>query len=387
MGAGLYYDAQMEDSRIVIENILSAEEAGAVVRNYCSVESVIINGNRVTGVKYYDSLSETKGDINADLVVKALGPWTNTLKIFASDKKSVKVRTTKGVHLIFPDFGLKTAFILAVPRDNRIFFVMPWCHRTLVGTTDTDYPDDPDRVVVREDDIEYIINATMHYFPELPFKRENMLACFAGLRPLMDQGFKNEYSVSREYVCREETPGLLTVAGGKFTTFRHIAEKTVDAFSKIWEKADIGNCITAQKPLYGGGDHGYINGSPLFIESKKIYNISSDDLCYLVKRYGSATGDVLRSIKNTPEGSKHICNNHQHMIGEIAYAINKEKVQHLEDWFFRRTYIAWSECQGLDCCEITAEVCASILGWTSDKREQELITYYDLIKKMHVKHK
>jgi len=384
IGGALYYDAQMEDSRIVLENILSAEEAGATVRNYCEVLEITKNNNRVTGIIYKDSNTENQGEIKANLVIKALGPWTNSLADDVKNNKKVMVRPTKGVHLVFPDLGLKTAFILSAPGDNRIFFVIPWCNRTLIGTTDTDYQDDPDRIVVREDDIDYIINAAKHYFPGLPITREKMLASFAGLRPLVDAGFKNESSVSREHVCRVEYPGLLTVAGGKFTTFRHVAEKTVDLFIKFSKKSGIGKCTTAQKPLYGAGDHGYINGSRLFNEAVIKYNISSEELGNLVKRYGSATNDVLKCIEGTPGGNKHLCNYHQHLNGEISYAINREKVQHLADWFYRRTYIAWSWCRGLDCCEKTAEIFQSLLGWTKKEKDQELQNYQGLVKKMRV---
>ena len=184
-GGVLYYDAQMDDARLCLENVLMAAQYGAHVANYVKVVSFVKENGRVAGVRAHDMLGIKELEVRAKRVICAAGPWTNELLRLDLPEAKKKVRTTKGIHIVYKGEISKHAVLIGSQSDRRIFFVIPWMGNSLIGTTDTDYIASPDAVKVEKEDIDYLVRESKRVFPALDFTPSNILATFAGLRPLI----------------------------------------------------------------------------------------------------------------------------------------------------------------------------------------------------------
>lgn len=281
-GGVLYYDVQMNDARLCLENILAAQERGAVVANYVEMNSFLMEGGRCTGVRATDTISGKTFEIKASKAVCAAGVWTDG--IFKKDRPgaAAQIRATKGAHIIFRKHISDAALFLQSACDGRMFFIIPWGEHSLIGTTDTDYSDDPDHVKAQKDDIDYLIAQAQRFFPDESFRRENITGSFAGLRPLV-KAHGSPSKVSRKHKIRVSESGVVYVMGGKYTTYRVIAE---DALKKIIKGplVDTSNVY----PLYGGGDvHDDLN------QVSREYGVSVTAIKQLIEIYGTRYRNVL----------------------------------------------------------------------------------------------
>ncbi len=336
-GGCLYYDALMQDERLVIENMRSAEEAGAVCRNYCEVTSLIKDNGRVTGVKYRDRLHRKEEKIaHARYVINATGAWSNGILQMDTPSPKVGVRPTKGIHLILPQMNKDHALILSAPQDNRIFFLIPWNGYSILGTTDSPYQGDLNKLEVLPEEMHYLLDALSHYFPHAPLDENAIISTFVGLRPLVDHHLAKA-NLGREHYIEASSSGLVTVLGGKYTTHRKMAEEAVDTALGREERLRHPS-VTKNRTLHGGGKCSSLerlNGS-----------LSQETLNHLIATYGSAASEVLAIIHENPAEAKQLCPHHPHLLGEVTHAIENEHAQQLDDWFFRRTSIGYSPCKG-----------------------------------------
>ncbi|MBT5855407.1 glycerol-3-phosphate dehydrogenase/oxidase [bacterium] len=226
LGGFCYYDAQMDDAEIVRRNAAHAKDSGAKIIERARVVGVNSNEGKAVGV-----LFESEGkvsELKSSCILNCSGAWSNGVMAWGNGRQKVSVYPTKGVHLICPSQGLETAMILSAPQDNRIFFVMPWKGKTLIGTTDTDFSGDPDSVKCTDDDQRYLLMAVSHYFPDWKLRDEDVLETFVGLRPLVKEAAKSASDISRDFHLSRSETGVVTLLGGKFTTHRYMAEQTVD---------------------------------------------------------------------------------------------------------------------------------------------------------------
>lgn len=345
-GGCLYYDALMEDSRLVIENALAAEDCGAKLLNYAGAVNFLCNDeNKVYGVSYRNSLTSEEGEIRSKVIVNATGAWSNQLTDLNPGEKTIEVFPTKGVHLILPQIHPTHAFLLTAPQDGRVFFLIPWKGYSLLGTTDTPFSGDPNNVMVEESDILYLLIAFNEYFPSLNFGPSAIISHFAGLRPLVKNHVKEASRVSRDYVIDKAASGLITLLGGKYTTYRLMAEKTVDKVLHELGKP-CSKSQTADLPLSD------FELSPSLIESiSKECQIERIQTERLAKTYGKRCPAIFEIIKNSPQMGKPICSAQPHLWAELDYAIKYEKAKTPEDWFERRTSIAYTSCGGIRCRE------------------------------------
>ncbi len=323
-GGCLYYDAQMQDNRLVIENMLSAEQEGATLLNYTEVTQVV---KEPQGFQIHS----TAGIFRAKCMVNATGAWSNLTRGALELPPSVEVHPTKGVHLVIPQIIKEQALALTAPQDGRLFFLIPWMGYSLLGTTDTPFSGDPGDVKVELEDQEYLLTALRHYFPHL--RGDQVIASFAALRPL---AYSSE---SREHHLHLEE-GILTILGGKYTTYRHIAEEAVDKVVRFL-KLPARPCRTAETPLYGA--------------QKLDFQKNSPHAERLIAQYGTAAEQILKIIEKDPQEAEQICPHHPHIYAELTYAIQKEKARSPEDWFFRRTSIGYGICGGKACYDRVAK--------------------------------
>ena len=247
--AALYYDAQMDDAGLVLAVLKAAAQAGAVLRDQSRVVGLIREGARIAGAEVEDRASGNRSVIRARRVVNATGPWADFVRRLADPQAKPLVRMSKGIHLIYPGMGLQHALLISSERDGRIFFVIPWKGNTLVGTTDTDYSGDPAGAQADPEDVDYLLTEVNRALPCFDFRREKILSTFAGVRPLVAQEARDPWAVSRSHRIYEEFGGLLTIVGGKFTTFRKIAEEVVDRLARSFPDRRLQPCATMRTGL------------------------------------------------------------------------------------------------------------------------------------------
>lgn len=252
-GGCLYYDAQMDDTMLVEANVEAASVAGTEIHEHAQVIGLEIDQGKIHGLRWRDTNSGQEHTIEAKAIVNATGAWSNQLLALDPSPSRIKVYPTKGVHIVVPSIHLTHALLLTAPTDGRVFFVIPWKGNTLIGTTDTPYLGNPDEVVVNDEDIHYLISSTAHYFPTMNLTKQSVLSAFAGLRPLVQENHQAASQISRDYVIHTSTAGLITLLGGKYTTYRLMSEAVVDEVClRLGRKIP---CTTRTEPLQKAHSH------------------------------------------------------------------------------------------------------------------------------------
>lgn len=347
VGGCTYYDAQMKDNRLVIENVLAAEQAGATVLNYAKVTNFLWEQGRIKGVVFRCSGTENDVTIKSNLVVNTTGAWSNGIVDLESGVAHCRVVPTKGVHLVVPKV-LDVGLILHAPRDGRIFFVLPWGGNSLIGATDTFFSDNPETVAVNEADVDYLLEAFRHHFPHLGINQASIISTFVGLRPLVANHHSKKPSlVSRDHAIQMSEGGLISVLGGKFTTHRRMAEEAVDlVISQMDPSREFDRCRTEETPLPG-----VILGANNLEQELEQVGLNKTQIDHLLQNYGQLAGHILKIIRKNPSESQSICPEHPHILAELTYTIQFEHVKHIDDWLYRRTSLAYASCQGKSCLE------------------------------------
>ena len=371
VGCGLYYDAQVNDARLVLENILGAEEKGAHCFNYCRVTGLEPMPHQVR-VFYKSELSGEEGSIAASCLVNASGPWANqTAKLVSSDSVPI-VRPTRGTHLVVPQVLSDHAVLVMSPKDRRVTFVIPWRGYSLVGTTDLDDDGNPDEVRPREEEVTYLLKEASRVFPKVAWNPGKVLSGFAGLRPLAWAGEGHASSVSREDKILVQG-NVLTIVGGKLTTYHSMARKSVERILKRLGKNPSGNKLDR---LPGTPDKPW----DLFLKdetSKWIagYGLLQDQVAHLAGLYGQKAGEVLGQAQKNPRLLERLCPSRPEILAQVAYAVLKEKALHLEDVLLRRLEIGYSPQGRGEAAEKASRLMAELLHWNDKARQAELDRY------------
>jgi glycerol-3-phosphate dehydrogenase len=338
LGGVMYFDAEMDDARLCLENVLNAKARGADVANYVEAVSFLKTRDRVVGVHVRDVLSAQDMTLKARRVVAAAGPWTNAVLRLDAPQAPPKVRMTKGVHLVYQQKLSERALLLQTRKDARFFFIIPWGNHSLIGTTDTDYAGRPDDVEVGQEDIDYLLAEARRIFPDIPFRGENIVTTFAGLRPLvLAPGAPG--AVSRRHVIEENASGVIYVMGGKYTTYRAIAEECV---SRVMggRKFNLG----MEYPLYGSGTI----GDDVTVLAEQC-GVPTETLDHLKSRYGTRCREVLALVGQDRSLGKLICSCSPAIAAQVVYAIKTELAQTADDIIWRRMGIGYGYCPTKQC--------------------------------------
>jgi len=338
IGGVAFSDAQMNDARLCLENVLMASSKGADVANYVKVQSFIQENGRAVGVRAYDQLSRKTFEVSAKKIVCAVGPWTNIFLRKENKQARSQVRTTKGIHVVYKGKIAEKAVLISTQNDRRVFFIIPWMGNSLIGTTDTDFEGHPDKVGVDEADIDYLEKEAQRVFPDIEFKKDHVIATFAGLRPLVRQeGVPSK--VSRNHVIKESYSGMIYVMGGKYTTYRKIAE---DVLHRLVTKSLVDTSKIF--PVYGSG---------LIRESAEAaarpYGLEPGLVKSLMNYYGVRFKDVLALIERDASLKEKICTCSNVIRAQIVYAIESEMAQTEEDIIMRRLTLGYRECSTHQC--------------------------------------
>jgi glycerol-3-phosphate dehydrogenase len=376
-GAVLFGDGLMDDARLTLEVVLSAEEKGATVLNYCQAGTFCEDSSGlIKNVIAIDKVKNEIFQINAQLIVLACGHWTD-LVIRGIDSSYPKtIRPTKGIHIITKNFYHKDFTLGLNIKDGRIFFVAPLHDHLLIGTTDTDYDGDLDHVPVNQEDVNYLIDAVNFLFPNA-LREEDVISAYSGLRPLVKSPTaKSESEISRKHEIIEIKPNVYAIVGGKFTTYRAMAKELVDRLCE--QLGDKKKCKTDKIPLYGWFStkrKHWENWATIAIENLTIRYQLPKDVAQNLLRYGKNYPRLCEGMDLDPSLKEKFSPDQPYTLAELSYFINYEKAITLNDVMFRRTQLQLSEGQGLGCAERVAEEMAKILNWSPEKTKAELENY------------
>jgi glycerol-3-phosphate dehydrogenase len=334
-GGAEYFDAQMDDARLCLEVLRTAALRGAVVANYVEAVGFERAGGALRGARGRDHLGGREFIIEARQVLNATGPWGDAVRRLAGDPGGPLLRPTRGVHLVLPDRGLAAAFLLLHPADGRVFFVIPWMNKTLLGTTDTACDDSPDQLRVTPEDVAYLLAGHNHYF-EPPLTAAEVLGRFAGLRPLIGARPGEPSDLSREFRLYKSPSGLLTVAGGKYTTYRHMAEVITNAVVRRLGLSS--HCRTRTLRLDGAPERPWHRFAPAAVAGLCArHRLDEETARHLVGRYGRRALEVADYLEHDPSLGRRVVAGEPDLLAELAYQRDHEMAQTAADFLLRRT--------------------------------------------------
>ncbi|MEL6916904.1 MAG: glycerol-3-phosphate dehydrogenase/oxidase [Bacteroidota bacterium] len=339
-GAGYYAEYRTDDARLTIENIKTGLQHGAMALNYAAVTDFDYTDEKISGVKIKDGISGKDFTIKTKYVISAAGPWVDELRSINNSKKGKRLHLTKGVHLVFPyeKLPVKNSVYFDIP-DGRMMFAIPRGKVTYVGTTDTNFNKDKDNVRVDLADAIYLISAVNNMFPKVHLEMEDIVSSWAGLRPLIHEEGKSASELSRKDEIFTSDTGLISIAGGKLTGYRKMAERVVNRVAKKIEEdygTKLSECVTDKIPLCGS-DFKKFKHVTKYIE--EIYDrIKTDgfteyDAWFLVTNYGKQTERILENYAKLQDKENYV----RMAKAELHFGIDYEMVQNPMDFFIRRT--------------------------------------------------
>ncbi len=363
-GAVAYYDAQaFSPERLCLENVIDAREHGAHVFNYAEVTGALRRGERIEGVRVRDTLDAAgeEFEVRGRVVVNASGPWFDRVARNLTPGDAPRIRTTKGVHVACPPLT-RQALVLFSNVDGRLFFVIPWLGYSWIGTTDTDYAEDPGAARASAADVEYLARSVKEFVPgvaDAPVYFSN-----AGVRALvMEEG--SESSVSRMHRVddgeRSGAPGLVSVLGGKITGYRAVAEEVTDVVcSKLNVKTA---CRTAATPLPGARPGRQNAAAPSSVDEETAAHLSG--------LYGSRASEVIGLADSDGRLRERLARGYPDIAAQVVHAVRSEQCRRLNDFMLRRTTLGFSRDQGRAAASSAAALLAEELGWSHQRAAAE----------------
>jgi glycerol-3-phosphate dehydrogenase len=386
-GAGYYFDDLLVfPERLCLENVLSAARHGARVFNYAEVEEITrdARGNP-DGVRVRDLLNDRVVTLRARVLVNATGPWVDRIRQRANihERGAHVVRTTKGIHCLLP--RLTDRAIYQSTGDDRMIFVIPWREFSLVGTTDTDFDGDLDRLHATADEVDYLLAEVRHALPDPRVSVNAVAYTYAGVRPLSFEEGRRASDVSRAHkVVAEHGGRFLSVTGTKLTCFRSLAAEAGDAAMRALGRRTPSR--THRMTLDGADEE---VGR---VEARTWLDVSADveasglplvTLERLVSTYGRGYRRVVELAGKVPNGTERLCPANPEIVAQLHHAVQEEMAVCLSDLLLRRTGIGTSACQGLDCAESIAERMGQLQGWTPRRLAAELDAYGAHVARSH----
>ena len=372
VGGLAYYDAQVDDARYVANLARTASFYGAHVASRVRVEGFIKVGQRVVGVTARDVESGTTFEIRARQVVNATGVWTDETQAMVGERGQFKVRASKGVHLVVPRDRFQSKLGLLLRTEKSVLFVIPWGRHWLIGTTDTDWNLDKAHPAATAADIDYILKHVNKVLA-VPLTRDDVEGVYAGLRPLLAGESDQTSKLSREHIVAHSVPGLVVVAGGKWTTYRVMAKDAIDEAVAALD-GKIAASTTEDIALLGA--EGYQAAWNKRSKIARAFGVHKVRIEHLLNRYGVLTDELLDLIVARPELLEPLPGADDYIGAEVVYAATHEGAMHLEDvlaWRTRISIEAWD--RGVSAAPVVAALMAGELGWDAARTAREVSTY------------
>jgi len=406
-GAMVYYDAQVDDARYTVTVARTAARYGATVVTRATATSLLRDGSRVTGASVLDEESGRVFDVRAARVIVCAGVWSDLVHEASGVRAGYQVRMSKGVHLVMPRSAIDADTGMIVRTSKSVLFFIPWDTRWIVGTTDTDWSGDRAEPAVTPEDVDYILGEANRVLAR-PLTRADVLAVYAGLRPLVAEptvesragdkggesragdkrgesragdragdkdGEKPTTKLSREHVVDAPLPGLVSIAGGKFTTYRLMARDVVDA-ATAGLPGQVPASVTSLLPLLGADGLPAVRASARRLADD--YGVPAAVAGHLIDRYGSLATEVLALIRADRSLGQPLLGGFAYLRAEVAYAVSHEGALHVEDVLARRVrLLIESPDAGVPAAPEVVAIMAGLLGWNRRRRAAELRRYQD----------
>jgi len=372
VGAVRYFDAQADDARHTLTVARTAARYGAVVRASTRVTGFVRESDRVVGVTVRDAEDGRTQTVSAGVVLNCTGVWTDELQALSGARGRFRVRASKGVHIVVPRDRITGDAGLILRTDHSVLFVIPWKNHWLIGTTDTDWNLDLAHPAATRNDIDYLLEH-VNTVLVAPLTYDDIEGVYAGLRPLLAGESEETSALSREHAVARVVPGLISIAGGKYTTYRVMAADAVDAAIDDLPRRVAPSC-TDKVPLLGGDGYYAMRNQLLALATE--YGLHPHRISHVLDRYGSMIRDVLDPGLVEPALLETVPSAPDYLMAEIRYAVTHEGALHLEDVLTRRTRISIEyPHRGVACAGVIASMMGDILGWDSATLDTEVGSY------------
>jgi len=379
VGGVRYYDAQCDDARLVLATARSAIRHGAQVANYVAVEDLVRADGQVRGARVRDRLDGSEGSIHAHLVVNATGPWCDRIRRLEDPAGFPMLRPTKGVHVMVrrERLGHEAAITLTSPIDGRVMFVLPWGDLSYIGTTDTETEQSPDEVCATPADIVYLLRSANAAFPNARLSEADVLATWAALRPLVaPEAAVAASQIPREHMIHRGPGGMLSIAGGKLTTYRVMAAELVDQVTEILHQLDgrarPPRAPTDREPLPGGEVRDL---EPLRQPGVEL-GLPIETVDYLIRCHGTECAAVFNLVRERHELARPLATGHPAIEAQVLHAARRELAQRVEDVLIRRLQLYYETADhGLGAAHRTAQLVGEELGWGEERIGEEAERY------------
>ena len=376
VGALQYYDAQVDDARHTMFLARTAAAYGAHVASRARVVDLLREGQRVCGAVVQDLESGRTFRVLARQVVNSTGVWTDDTQALAGERGQFHVRASKGIHLVVPRDRIRSESGLILRTEKSVLFVIPWGRHWIVGTTDTDWALDKAHPAASSSDIDYLLDHVNQVLA-IPLTRGDVEGVYAGLRPLLEGETEATSKLSREHAVAHTVPGLVVVAGGKYTTYRVMAKDAVDEAVHGLETAmdrRVPGSVTRDVPLLGAEGYAALwNQRHLIALRSGLHPVRIE---HLLQRYGTLVDELLALVAQRPELGEPLAGTEDYLRAEVVYAVTHEGARHLDDVLTRRTRISIETFhRGTSSAEETARLMGGALGWSDEQREREVEHY------------
>ena len=376
-GGFQYFDAQVDDARHTMSIARTAAKYGAVITTRTRCEEVIKNGKRVVGAKIRDLISDEVIEVRAKATIMASGVWSDQLHEKFGLKAGYSVRMSKGSHIVVPKSAINSQSGVIIKTDLSVLFIIPWGEQWIVGTTDTDYQESKEEPLASSDDVSYIINQANRVL-EPKLRRDQVIGVFAGLRPLVSTDPDSPTTkLSREHVVDSPTPGFVSIAGGKYTTYRVMAEDAVDEAVNHLRRI-VPDSTTENLAIIGAEGYSVlINKIP---KLAKEYGLSEDTIRHLLDRHGSLFDELLAPAKDDSTLLEPLIEGLPYIKAEALYAITHEAALSIDDLLSRRTRIAFEASDsGLSITSYLGELLGKYAGLEEKEIAKSINEYEQMI--------
>jgi glycerol-3-phosphate dehydrogenase len=390
VGAALYYDAQTDDARLVIATMRSAIKAGALAASYVETTALLKPDGRVRGAVVRDMLTGQTATLRASVVVNATGPWSDHVRRLDDPQAPPMLRLTKGAHVTVPRRRMANehAVTLFSQLDGRVMFVLPWGDLSYVGTTDTDADASPDALRVTAADVTYLLRSANAAFPDAHLGSNDVVSAWAGLRPLLREQREggSPSQVSREHRVLESAQGLISIVGGKLTTYRVMGRDVVDRVARRLHELD-GRALapgpaTDRQPLPGGE----AAELEVLVEAARARGAPEATARHLVAHYGSEAAAVLNLVDRDRKLGEPIIVGRPEIWAEVDYAVQRELAVRVQDVLIRRLHLFYEvPDHGQSVAARIAARMTQLLGWDETREAEELRDYFQVVERGRIK--
>lgn len=376
-GGYQYFDAQVDDARHTMMIARTAAKYGAVISTRTRCDELVRDGRRVVGARVTDLESGESFPVRSKATIMAAGVWTDALHERFHIKAGYRVRMSKGSHIVVPGDAIRSQTGVIIKTDLSVLFIIPWFGKWIVGTTDTDYDADPSAPLATRADVDYIL-AQANRVLEPKLTRAQVLGVFAGLRPLVSSDPDSPTTeLSREHVVDHPVPGFVTIAGGKYTTYRVMSQDAVDAAVTDLKRIVPDSCTETLAIVGADGYQPLLNRAT---ELASEFGIDKSSMDHLLNRYGSLFAEVLAPISTDPTLKSPAIEGLPYLRAEICYAVTHEGARSIDDVLSRRTRINFeAKDQGVGEIEKIADLIAPILGWSAKQRAASIAEYKSIV--------